>query len=65
VTRFSYSDMDDKAIRGGQFWRLTPVLNWHLSDNVRLELVYGYGSLKRFDATGKLQFFQSRIQFQL
>jgi phosphate-selective porin OprO/OprP len=65
VARFSYSDMDDKAIRGGRFWRLTPMVNWYVSDNVRLEFVYGYGSLDRFDVTGKTHFFQSRFQFQL
>ena len=65
VGRFSYSDMDDGAITGGKFWRFTPMVNWHMSDNVRLELVYGYGSLDRFAATGKTQFFQSRIQLQL
>jgi phosphate-selective porin OprO/OprP len=65
VARFSYSDMDDGSIRGGRFWRFTPMVNWHLSDNVRLEIVYGYGSLDRLDARGRLQFFQSRFQFQL
>ena len=48
VTRFSYSDMDDKEIHGGKFWRFTPMVNWHMSDNVRLEFVYGYSSLDRF-----------------
>ena len=42
------------------------MVNWHLSDNVRLELAYGYGSLDRFGISGgKTQFFQSRIQLQL
>jgi phosphate-selective porin OprO/OprP len=57
--------MDDKSIRGGKFWRITPMVNWHMGDNVRLEFVYGYGSLDRFDLVGKTQFFQSRFQFQL
>ena len=39
--------------------------NWHLSDNVRLEMTYGYGSLNRFDLTGRTQFFQTRLQLQL
>ncbi len=34
----------------------------HLSDNVRFELAYGYGTLDRFDLEGTTQFFQSRIQ---
>ena len=49
VLRFSYTDLDSEGVEGGIFWRITPMLNWHLSDHVRLELVYGYGSLDRFD----------------
>jgi hypothetical protein len=40
-------------------------VNWHLSDNISLELVTGYGMLDRFQKRGALSFFQSRIQFQL
>ena len=65
VLRFSYSDLDSGTIRGGKFWRITPMLNWYLSDNVRVEFVYGYGALDRFDLKGYTQFFQTRIQFQL
>ncbi len=57
------ADLDDKAITGGKFWRLTPMLNWYLSDHVRLEFAYGYSSLNRFGTVGKAQFFQTRIQF--
>ncbi|HVN44673.1 MAG TPA: porin [Steroidobacteraceae bacterium] len=65
VLRYSYSDFDSGTIRGGKFWRITPVLNWYLSPNMRLEFVYGYGHLDRFDLTGATQFFQTRIQLQL
>jgi phosphate-selective porin OprO/OprP len=65
VLRYSYIDLDSGPIRGGKFWRITPMANWHLSGNVRLEFVYGYGSLNRFNTIGKTQFFQSRLQFQL
>jgi phosphate-selective porin OprO/OprP len=42
------------------------MVNWHLSDNVRFELAYGYGSLDRFGITGGVtHFFQSRLQLQL
>lgn len=37
-------------------------VTWHLSDNVRFELAYGYGTLDRFGLEGTTQFFQSRIQ---
>jgi phosphate-selective porin OprO/OprP len=65
VGRFSYSDLDSGPIRGGTFWRFTPMVNWHLSGNVRLEFVYGYSSLDRLDLVGKTHYFQSRLQFQL
>jgi phosphate-selective porin OprO/OprP len=65
VARFSYIDLDSRGLQGGKFWRFTPMLNWHLSDNVRLELAYGYGSLDRFNLVGATQFFQTRLQLQL
>jgi phosphate-selective porin OprO/OprP len=65
VGRFSYSDLDGGTLKGGKFWRNTPMVNWHMSDNIRLEMVYGYGSLDRFSLQGRTQFFQTRIQFQL
>jgi phosphate-selective porin OprO/OprP len=65
VGRFSYIDLDSQAIRGGRFWRLTPMVNWHLSDQVRLEVAYGYGSLDRFALVGRTHFFQTRVQLQI
>jgi phosphate-selective porin OprO/OprP len=65
VGRFSYSDLTSGPLQGGKFWRFTPMVNWHLSDNVRLELTYGYGSLNRFGLIGATQFFQTRLQLQL
>ncbi len=65
VGRGSYIDLDSGTLTGGKFWRLTPMVNWYLTDNVRLEFAYGYGSLNRFGIVGKTQFFQSRLQLQL
>jgi len=65
VGRFSYSDLDGGTLRGGKFWRITPMVNWHLSDNIRLEMVYGLGNLDRFQLQGRTHFFQTRLQFQL
>jgi phosphate-selective porin OprO/OprP len=65
VLRFSYTDLDAGTIHGGKFWRITPMVNWHLSDNFRLEFVYGYGVLDRFDLQGGTQFFQTRLQTSL
>jgi phosphate-selective porin OprO/OprP len=65
VAHYGTSDFDSGPITGGQYWRFTPMVNWYLSDNLRLEFVYGYGSLNRFGLTGKTQFWQFRIQTQL
>jgi phosphate-selective porin OprO/OprP len=65
VFRYSHIDLDSQAINGGKFGRFTPQVNWYLSDNVRLELSYGYGHLDRFDFKGNTQFFQTRIQLTL
>jgi len=65
VLRASYADLVSKNIEGGRFWRVTPMVNWYLSDNVRLEFVTGYGVLDRFGITGGTVFFQSRLQLQL
>jgi len=65
VARFSYIDLDSGVLRGGKFWRFTPMVNWHLSDQLRLELAYGYGTLDRFGLRGGTHFFQSRIQMHL
>jgi phosphate-selective porin OprO/OprP len=63
--RFSNTDLNAGSLHGGRFWRWTPVVNWHLSDEVRLEFEYGYGALDRFGLIGHTHFYQSRIQLQL
>ena len=65
VTNFSYANLNSGPIQGGKFWRFTPMVNWFLSDNIRLEFTYGYGSLNRFGLVGNTQFFQTRLQLQL
>ncbi len=65
VLRLSYVDLDGGNIHGGKFWRLTPMVNWHLSDNLRLEFAYGYGALDRFGVEGATQFIQTRFQLQI
>jgi len=64
VLRFSYSDYNDTGVPGGTFWRVTPMVNWYLTDNARLEFGYGYGVLDRFALKGATQFFQSRLQLE-
>jgi phosphate-selective porin OprO/OprP len=65
LAHFTYIDLDSGTLSGGRYWRITPLVSWHLSDHVRLEASYGYGSLDRFDLIGKTHFFQTRIQLTL
>jgi len=65
AVKASYIDLDGGNLHGGKFWRVGPNVNWHLSDNIRLEATYGYGTLDRFDLEGTTQFFQFRFQSQL
>ena len=65
VFKFSYSNLRDGAVNGGTFWRVTPMLNWHLTDVMRLELAYGDGTLDRFGLRGNTRFFQTRLQIKL
>ena len=53
--------IDSGLITGGKFKRLTPMVNWHLSDFLRLEAAYGVGGLDRFNLKGTTQFFQTRL----
>ena len=65
VLRLSYSDLDGGTVNGGKFWRITPMLNWHLSEEIRFEMAYGYGKTDRFDLKGAMHIFQTRLQFYL
>jgi phosphate-selective porin OprO/OprP len=65
VAHYSYTDLDSQVLKGGRYWRFTPMLNWYVSDHVRWETIYGYGSLDRFGLVGKTHFFQTRLQLQL
>ena len=63
VLRFSSLDLNDGDVKGGKFWRITPMINWYMSKVLRMEFIYGYGELDRYNLTGTLQIFQARIQF--
>ena len=65
VLRYSYTDLNSKGVQGGTFGRITPMVNWYLSPELRFELAYGYGILDRFGVKGATQFFQSRIQITI
>jgi len=63
VLRATNLHLDDGPIRGGKLWRITPMVNWYLNDNLRLEFAYGYGVMERFGLSGTTQFYQTRLQF--
>jgi phosphate-selective porin OprO/OprP len=63
--RCSYVDLDSGLIAGGKFTRITPLLNWYMSDTLRFEAAYGYGMLDRDGLQGTTQFFQTRIQLSI
>ena len=65
LLRYSTLDLTSGTIEGGKFWRLTPMINWYLNKDIRLELAYGYGVLDRFGLKGATQFFQTRLQLTL
>jgi phosphate-selective porin OprO/OprP len=65
LLKVSYSNLTNGPIQGGIVWRITPMINWYLTDNVRWEFAYGYSVLTRFELRGAAMFFQSRIQLRL
>jgi phosphate-selective porin OprO/OprP len=40
------------------------MVNWYLTDYLRLVGTYGIGRLDRFNLKGNTQFFQTRLQFE-
>jgi phosphate-selective porin OprO/OprP len=60
--RASYVDLDSGTVNGGKFWRLTPVLSWYMSDNIRLIAEYGYSRTFDLGFWGSTQYFQTRLQ---
>jgi len=61
VLNMSYLDLDDGTLQGGKVWRVTPMVNWHLEDYLKLQMAYGYAVLDRFGLEGSTQFFQARL----
>lgn len=63
--RYTHSDFTDQNIAGGTFGRLTSALSWYPNGHFRFEINYGNGRLVKNDITGKSNFWQFRIQFEL
>jgi phosphate-selective porin OprO/OprP len=65
LLRFSTFNLNDAPVPGGSFWKVTPMVNWYLTREVRMEFAYGYGVLDRFSLQGATQYFQARLQVVL
>jgi phosphate-selective porin OprO/OprP len=65
VLRVSTFNLNNKDIHGGQFTRITPMVNWYLSKAWRVEFIYGYGILDRYSLKGHVNFFETRLQLTL
>jgi phosphate-selective porin OprO/OprP len=63
--RLSYVDLDSGTITGGRLVRYNALVNWYLTESLRLEAAYGYGALDRFDLMGNTHFLMTRFQFQV
>jgi phosphate-selective porin OprO/OprP len=60
--RYSTLNLTSGNLQGGKMWRITPMVNWYMSKDVRLEFVYSYGILDRFGLQGATHIFQARVQ---
>ena len=58
---YSYADFVDGTLDGGKYWRITPLVKWHLMDYLRIEMGYGYSELDRDGVIGKTHYFQGRV----
>jgi phosphate-selective porin OprO/OprP len=65
VLRVSIFNVNSRDISGGQFWRITPMVNWYMSKVFRMEFIYGYGIFDRFGLRGTTSFFESRLQITM
>lgn len=63
--RYTYSDFSDGTIEGGRFGRFTGAFSWFPNAHFRFEIDYGNGRLKKNGITGKTDFWQFRMQFEL
>jgi len=50
---------------GGNWWKVTGMVNWYPSNDFAIKFMYGYGVLDRFGIKGATQFFQARFQINL
>ena len=69
AARYSYLDLNDGAVNGGEQQDVTVGLNWHLYSNVKLMANYVHADVKdagstNANAPGNLDIFQMRSQIE-
>ena len=65
VLHASTFNLNSGYIHGGQMTRITAMVNWYVSKTSRMEFIYGYGVLDRFNLKGNVQFFEARLQITI
>jgi phosphate-selective porin len=59
--RLSYLDLVDGAVRGGRGVEVMPGLTWSLTQNLHLQLEYGYTHVEDGPQNGNLYLVQTRF----
>lgn len=63
--RYTQTNGTDAGVAGGKFSRFTTALSWFPNAHFRYEINYGIGRLVKDGLTGKTNFWQFRVQFEL
>ncbi len=63
VARFSSVDLDNGSVHGGSFDKTYPGINWWATRRAKVGFGWGHTWLDRFDKTGGMDSFQSRLQW--
>ena len=69
AARYSWMDLQDEGMDGGEEQNITAALNWYLYSNVRLQLNYVFADVSDTgdvlsNASGHIHAFQSRVQVE-
>jgi len=62
AARYSYLDLDDSGIEGGELEDISAGLNWYFNANARFMLNYVYAQVDRSTWDGDAHAFMSRLQ---
>jgi phosphate-selective porin len=60
--RYSYLDLQDRAVDGGRRKILMPGLNWCWSEQIRWQFNYGFAHIEIGSSPGNLDIFQLRLE---